>query len=133
MRCRAFTIHRPNPSRLANTHTHSNEPQEVEGFPMREWDIEIYLVGADGDDLPATCYEKVTYLLHESFGKRQKQVFKNPPFTIREKGWGEFDMQITLTPIGAPKGGDQVLQHDLNFQQTRYESTHNVVCMKTFG
>lgn len=53
---------------------------------------------------------------------------KSPPFRINEKGWGEFDMTITLTPVGAPKGGDTTLQHDLNFQQERYESTHTVVC-----
>jgi transcription initiation factor IIF auxiliary subunit len=54
-------------------------------------------------------------------------VFKEAPFTISEKGWGEFDMQIVLTPIGAPKGGEQTLSHDLNFQQNKYESTHTVV------
>lgn len=54
-------------------------------------------------------------------------AIKAPPFLIREKGWGEFDMTITLTPVGSPKGGDQILQHDLNFQQERYESTHGVV------
>merc|ERR1711939_727502 len=43
-----------------------------------------------------------------------------------EKGWGEFDMTIILTPVGAPKGGDQTIQHDLNFQQEEYESTHSV-------
>jgi len=103
-----------------------DDTPEVEGFPMRQWDINIYVVGPDGDDLPATCFEKATYLLHESFGKRAKQVFKEPPFMISEKGWGEFDMQIVLTPIGAPKGGEQTISHDLNFQQNRYESTHNV-------
>lgn len=55
-------------------------------------------------------------------------VVKQPPFTIKEKGWGEFDMTITLTPLGSPKGGDTPLNHDLNFQQERYESTHTVVC-----
>ncbi|KAK4539950.1 hypothetical protein LTR36_009920 [Oleoguttula mirabilis] len=104
----------------------TNVTPEVEGFPMRAWSISIYLVGPDGDDMPATCFDRATYLLHESFGKRAKQVVKTPPFTIKEKGWGEFDMTITLTPVGAPKGGDQVLQHDLNFQQEEYESTHSV-------
>ncbi|KAF2213074.1 hypothetical protein CERZMDRAFT_40155 [Cercospora zeae-maydis SCOH1-5] len=104
----------------------TNDPPEVEGFPMRAWDIGIYLVGPDGEDMTASCFEKATYLLHESFGKRMRQSFKHPPFEIKEKGWGEFDMQITLVPIGAPKGGDQTLQHDLNFQQERYESTHSV-------
>ena len=112
---------------VTTQHPLPHEPQEVEGFPIREWSINIYLVGPEGDDVPANCYDKVTYMLHETFGKRQKQVFKQAPFTIKEKGWGEFDMQITLTPMGAPKGGDQTVQHDLNFQQTVYESTHSVV------
>ncbi|KAF2486358.1 yeats family-domain-containing protein [Neohortaea acidophila] len=104
-----------------------NETPEGEEIPMRGWDISIYLVGPDGEELPANCFEKVVYVLHESFGKRAKQTIKTPPFMIKEKGWGEFDMLITLTPIGAPKGGDQTLQHDLNFAQERYESTHSVV------
>lgn len=95
---------------------------------MREWSISIYLVGPEGEQLPATCFEKATYHLHESFGpKRAKQTFKNAPFTINEKGWGEFDMIIQLTPVGSPKNGDASLQHDLNFQQEEYESTHSVV------
>lgn len=57
----------------SNSQANSDDPQEVEGFPMRAWDISIYLVGQDGEDLPANCFEKATYLLHESFGKRQKQ------------------------------------------------------------
>ena len=94
---------------------------------MRSWEIGIYLVGADGEDLSATCFEKATYHLHESFGKRAKQTIKSVPFTIKETGWGEFDMSITLTPVGSPKGGDTTINHDLNFQQERYESTHVIV------
>jgi transcription initiation factor IIF auxiliary subunit len=52
-------------------------------------------------------------------------VFKKPPFRIDEKGWGEFDMSITLTAIA--KGGDHTLAHDLNFQSERYEAKHQVV------
>jgi transcription initiation factor IIF auxiliary subunit len=98
---------------------------------MRQWSISIYLVGPDGDNLPATCFEKAIYHLHESFGKRAKQTFKSPPFKISEKGWGEFDMMIHLTPVGQPKGGEQMLSHDLNFQQEEYESTHSVVCVQS--
>ncbi|KAK5167690.1 transcription factor TFIIF complex subunit Tfg3 [Saxophila tyrrhenica] len=101
-------------------------PAEAEGFPMRVWDVNIYLVGPDGDDMPANCYEKATYMLHESFGKRQKQTIKSPPFRIQEQGWGEFDMQITLSPVGGQKGGEQTISHDLNFQHERYEAVHNV-------
>ena len=52
-------------------------------------------------------------------------AFHRPPFRIREQGWGEFDMLITLTAL--EKGGDFPIQHDLNFQQERYESKHPVV------
>jgi transcription initiation factor TFIID/TFIIF subunit len=107
-----------------------DEPPEAEGFPMRGWSISIYLVGPNGDDMPANCFEKAVYVLHESFGpKRARQTFKSPPFTIKEKGWGEFDMQIILTPVGAggKSGNDITLNHDLNFQQEVYESTHVVV------
>lgn len=52
-------------------------------------------------------------------------VIKNPPFRIQEEGWGEFDMQISLT--AADK--DHVIAHDLNFAQTRYESKHVIVCL----
>lgn len=103
-----------------------DEPQEVVGFPMRSWEVSLYLVGPDGDDIMASYYERVTYTLHESFGNQRKQTFKNPPFTIKGKGWGEFDMIITLTPVGSPKGGDQVIQHNLHLQQERYETIHSV-------
>lgn len=50
-------------------------------------------------------------------------AFKNPPFRISEQGWGEFDLQITLT--AADK--DHYVTHDLNFAQPRYESKHVIV------
>ncbi|KAK8220033.1 transcription factor TFIIF complex subunit Tfg3 [Zalaria obscura] len=104
----------------------TDDPPEMEGFPMRRWNIEVYIVGPDGEDLPATCFEKVTYKLHESFGKRANQVIKQAPFRISEKGWGEFEMLVTLTPLGAPKGGDTTIIHDLNFMSERYEAVHPV-------
>jgi transcription initiation factor IIF auxiliary subunit len=92
---------------------------------MRAWSISIHLQSAEGDELPATCFEKAVYNLHESFGsKRMKQTFRDVPFTIHEKGWGEFDMQIALSPIGG--GKEHVLPHDLNFASEEYETTHIV-------
>ena len=52
-------------------------------------------------------------------------VVKNPPFRIQEEGWGEFDMQISLTDADK----DHVMAHDLNLAQTRYESKHVIVCL----
>lgn len=40
---------------------------------MREWSIRVFIIGQDGEELPATCFDKVTYKLHESFGPRAKQ------------------------------------------------------------
>ena len=52
-------------------------------------------------------------------------AFREPPFRIQEKGWGEFDMQLILTAIN--KGGDHTIEHDLNFLNERYEAKHTVV------
>jgi len=40
---------------------------------MRQWSVAIYILGPDSEELPATCFDKVTYKLHESFGTRAKQ------------------------------------------------------------
>lgn len=56
-----------------------------------------------------------------------RSVIKQAPFRISEKGWGEFEMLVTLTPLGAPKGGDTTIIHDLNFMSERYEAVHPVV------
>ncbi|KAF2122922.1 transcription initiation factor TFIID subunit 14 [Lophiotrema nucula] len=95
----------------------------MEGFPMRQWSIEIWLLDENKQEVSPTVFEKAVYNLHPSF-ERPKQTFKKPPFKIEEKGWGEFDMTIVLT--AAHKGGDHTLEHDLNFQTERYEATHTV-------
>lgn len=51
-----------------------NKEPIQEGFPMRNWTVEVYLVNeADQALIPANVFEKVTYKLHESFGKRATQ------------------------------------------------------------
>jgi hypothetical protein len=45
----------------------------VEGFPLRQWSIEIYLLNEHGEQIPATLFDKVTYTLHPSFGSRAVQ------------------------------------------------------------
>jgi transcription initiation factor IIF auxiliary subunit len=97
-------------------------------FPIRNWSIEVYLVGDKGQDLPATVFDSVRYELHQSFGKRARQVKKEPPFRISEEGWGEFEMNLVLTPAG--KGAEQYIQHDLNFSTPQYEVVHDMVRYK---
>jgi transcription initiation factor TFIID/TFIIF subunit len=125
---------------------HSEKDSGVEGFPIRRWSIEIFVLNEHGEEVPATLFNKVTYRLHPSFGERATQgmsihsharltmvccadtvshhlAFTSPPFRINEEGWGEFDMSIVL---GAPDK-DYTITHDLNFQKNRYESKHVIV------
>ncbi|RUS32488.1 hypothetical protein BC938DRAFT_475272 [Jimgerdemannia flammicorona] len=51
---------------------------------------------------------------------------RKPPFTLQEKGWGEFDLKIVLhfpNEITEP----QTIDFDLNFKQERYEVTQVLV------
>lgn len=109
--------------KLITHQTPIEEPSPMEGYPMRKWDIEIWLLDDQGNEVTANVFEKATYNLHPSFEKN-KQVFKKPPFRIDEKGWGEFDMSIVLSAVN--KGGEHTLDHDLNFQSERYEAKHQV-------
>lgn len=51
----------------------SDKPSEVEGFPQREWWIEVYIVNEKGDLVQANLFDKVVYHLHPSFGPRATQ------------------------------------------------------------
>jgi transcription initiation factor IIF auxiliary subunit len=124
---------------------------------MRAWSIEIHQLNENGEEVPATLFDRVTYKLHPSFKNdtqgtfaqihgtkptathgmlaktvmltgRIRIVFKKPPFRIQEEGWGEFDMEIILT--ATEKGGDHSIKHDLNFLQDRYEAKHTIVSVR---
>ncbi|KAF3224083.1 hypothetical protein TWF191_006198 [Orbilia oligospora] len=95
----------------------------AEGFPMREWAIVIHLLDEKGNEVPANCFDKVTYKLHPTF-QNPNRVIKRPPFKLSEQGWGEFDMEIVLH--SADKGGDHTIKHDLHFQQPKYDITTTI-------
>lgn len=48
------------------------------------------------------------------------------PFTLQEKGWGEFDMKVMLY-FADKSTAPYVVDHDLNFQLERYEVSHTLV------
>ncbi|KAL2075722.1 hypothetical protein VTL71DRAFT_665 [Oculimacula yallundae] len=98
-----------------------DKPSDVEGFPMKSWNIEIYLLDEAGNEKPANCFTKVVYNLHPSFVNPQ-QTFHDPPFRCENEGWGEFDMTIDL--YTSEKGGKNTIAHDLNFAKPRYEAKH---------
>ncbi|KAL2271475.1 hypothetical protein VTJ83DRAFT_846 [Remersonia thermophila] len=100
-----------------------DKPAVNEGFPMKEWTVEIYILDQDGKEKPARCFTKAVYHLHPSFAN-PTQTFMEPPFRCTNEGWGEFEMIIDL--FTTEKGGKQTILHDLNFQAPQYEVVHTV-------
>lgn len=95
----------------------------VDNFPIREWSIEIVLLDKDGNEIPATLFDKIVYHLHPTF-TNPNRTFTEPPFIITEQGWGGFPLNISLFLI--EKGGERKITHDLNFLQDAYEVDHAI-------
>ncbi|KAK0736828.1 yeats family-domain-containing protein [Apiosordaria backusii] len=100
-----------------------DKPPVNEGFPMKEWTIEVYILDQDGREKPARCFTKAVYHLHPSF-EQPIQTFTEPPFRCTNEGWGEFEMTIEL--FTTEKGGKQSIVHDLNFAAPQYENVHTI-------
>lgn len=104
-------------------HILTDEPP-VENFPMRKWSVQISMLDAQGNEVPAKILDKVTYTLHPTF-PNPIRVIKQQPFRIEEKGWGEFDIPIAIHILGIQgKTGERKFQHDLNFLQEKYHNDH---------
>ncbi|KAJ6785907.1 hypothetical protein PWT90_05548 [Aphanocladium album] len=101
-----------------------DKPSPVAEFPMREWTIRLFLLDEDGNEHPGDVFTKVVYNLHPTF-ENPVQSFTKPPFACANEGWGEFEISIDCYTTEKTKLAPII--HDLNFLETRYESTHNVV------
>lgn len=97
-------------------------PQQAEGFPMRKWSVNIYILDEDGQEHTADCFQRVVYNLHPSF-ENPVQTFTKAPFTCENEGWGEFEMTIDMYTTEKSK---QTVAHDLNFQSNHYVVEHTV-------
>ncbi|CAL9734906.1 transcription initiation factor TFIID subunit 14 [Monosporozyma servazzii] len=93
----------------------------VEGFPVREWSIELVVLDEENKELPATIFEKVVYHLHPTFANPNRTV-NEPPFMIQEQGWGGFPLDISVFFL--EKAGERKIPHDLNFLQEEYQVDH---------
>ncbi|KAK4456322.1 RanBP1 domain-containing protein [Podospora aff. communis PSN243] len=100
-----------------------NKPAVNEGFPMKEWTVEIYIIDQDGKEKPAKCFTKAVYHLHPSF-ENPDQTFTEPPFKCTNEGWGEFEMTIDV--YTTEKGGKHTFVHDLNFAAPQYDVVHSI-------
>lgn len=91
---------------------------------MRQWSIEIAMLNDQGAVIPATILDKVTYTLHPTFANPIRSL-KQSPFRVEEKGWGEFDIPISVHLLGLPgKLGERKFNHDLNFLLETYTVDH---------
>ncbi|KAI8947314.1 yeats family-domain-containing protein [Xylaria longipes] len=101
-----------------------NIPKEspMPEFPMKQWNVKLYILDQDGNKHPANCFNKVTYNLHPSFENPQ-QTFHEPPFTCTNEGWGEFEMSIDMYTTEKAK---ITIFHDLNFQSPEYKNDQTV-------
>lgn len=93
----------------------------VEGFPMRQWAIELVLLDQDNNEIPLTIADKVVYHLHPTF-VNPNRTFTESPFRIEEQGWGGFALNISLFLLD--KGGERKVTHDLNFVKDEYHVDH---------
>ncbi|EDK39755.2 hypothetical protein PGUG_03853 [Meyerozyma guilliermondii ATCC 6260] len=98
----------------------------VENFPMREWSVQVTMLDQAGNEIAANILDRVTYSLHPTFANPIRTL-KSPPFLVKEQGWGEFDIPITVHLVGvAGKQGERKFSHDLNFLQEKYIVDHSI-------
>lgn len=93
----------------------------VEGFPMRQWAIEIVLLDQDNKEIPLNIVDKVVYHLHPTFANPNR-TYTEAPYRIEEQGWGGFALNISLFLLD--KGGERKVTHDLNFVKDEYQVDH---------
>lgn len=106
-------------------HILTDEPP-VENFPMRTWSVSVSLLNQEGNEIPANILDKVTYTLHPTF-LNPIRTLKTAPFRVEEKGWGEFDIPISVHLVGLNgKLGERKIHHDLNFLKEKYTIDHTI-------
>ncbi|KAF9903546.1 hypothetical protein BX616_001596 [Lobosporangium transversale] len=95
------------------------------GFPIRKWKISLCGVNANGEEEQMPYVDHVEYILHQSFEPPVRKVTEYP-FSLQEKGWGEFDMKIMLHFVDKSVP-PFVLDHDLHFQSPHYEVPQTII------
>lgn len=66
--------------------------KKADEYQTHEWTL--FLRGPNNEDLSGVI-SKVVFQLHASFAQPMREI-ETPPFTVTEKGWGEFEAQIKI-------------------------------------
>ncbi|KXZ43721.1 hypothetical protein GPECTOR_82g255 [Gonium pectorale] len=75
----------------------------------------VYLRGANNEDL-THIVQKVTFELHHTFSNPHRVILQ-PPYEVTEQGWGEFDINITLTFTPDAREKDLSILHRLKLYE----------------
>ena len=68
---------------MADGVKNSDKPAVNEGFPMKQWTVEVYILDQDGKEKPARCFTKAVYHLHPSFANpTQSTLFPTLQFPM---------------------------------------------------
>ncbi|PWA02736.1 hypothetical protein BB558_001110 [Smittium angustum] len=112
------TVQKPSPD---------NKIDKESGYPLKVWSINI-LEGRPGitQNSKALPYiKKVEFHLHETFPNSIRVVSK-PPFSVSEKGWGEFTLVLVIF-FNDKKIRPKEIYHDLSFQRgPEYTEKYNI-------
>lgn len=99
------------------------EAEDEDDLPLRKWLVEICMLDKNGNEVSADILEHCTYYLHKTFEHPVRKVIE-PPFTLSEQGWGEFDMKIVCNLI--EKSGKFTIVHNIEFQDDAYAIDYTV-------
>ncbi|SCU89488.1 LAFA_0E18470g1_1 [Lachancea sp. 'fantastica'] len=88
-------------------------------LPTRKWQVDLWILGPNGEEIPANIFEKCTYRLHPTF-PQPILTMTEPPFALKQRGWGEFSYPIQCFFLNG--GGEVEILHDLSFQESSYYS-----------
>lgn len=79
-------------------------------FPMKAWNVKLFLLDQDGNKHPATCFNKVVYNLHPSFDNPQQSESAH---SIPYRHYCEIPLtpaMLTLSPaVSLPRGSLHLL------------------------
>ncbi|EFJ40186.1 hypothetical protein VOLCADRAFT_84613 [Volvox carteri f. nagariensis] len=81
----------------------------------------VYLKSANNEDI-SHIVQKVTFELHHTFNNPHRVVLQ-PPYEVTEQGWGEFDINVTLSFTPDSREKDVSILHRLKLYEN--ESTPN--------
>jgi transcription initiation factor IIF auxiliary subunit len=86
-----------NPTKYLNvaviTASEEDSGNVVDGSQVYKWSVSFQ--SADESVSLEKYVEKIILQLHESFAV-PKRVLKTPPYVIKEEGWGEFNIGVTI-------------------------------------